>query len=231
MAALLVSSSLHKRLVYDEYDNLSYGYRFLTKGPGVAPEGQRMPVLTFNALACAGDGCDLTDVNNREGLRLAVRAASMLFAVALAVILWRWAGQMLGPVGALAALWLVVFDPTVLGHGKQVTSDVAVAAFTVAAVYAYWRHRKKPGPWPIVACAVATAGAILSKFTGLLLVPILALLGMIDFTRVWLSGARPTRRSVGRAWGTGVAMALFVLFLINAAYLFHGSFRPASDYR
>ena len=43
MAALLVSSSLHKRLVYDETDNLSYGFRFLTKGPGVPPLGQRMP--------------------------------------------------------------------------------------------------------------------------------------------------------------------------------------------
>ena len=53
----------------DEYDNLSYGYRFLTKGPGVAPEGQRMPVLVLNALPCAGQGCDLDAVNDREGLR------------------------------------------------------------------------------------------------------------------------------------------------------------------
>jgi hypothetical protein len=133
-------------------------------------------------------------------------------------------------VGGLAALWLAVFDPTVLGHGKQVTSDVAVTAFMVAAVYAYWRHRQKPGPWPIVACAAATAGAILSKFTGLLLVPILGLLVTIDLARAWRSGARPTRRSVGQALATAVAMALFVLLVINAAYLFRGSFRPASEY-
>src|SRR5207245_9340135 len=114
-------------------------------------------------------GGDLTDGNDREGLRLAVRAASMLFAVALAVIVWRWAGQLLGPVGALAALWLVVFDPTVLAHGKQVTSDVAVTAFMVAAVYAYWRYRQAGSRWPLVACAAATAGAILRKFPRLLL--------------------------------------------------------------
>ena len=41
--------------------------------------------------------------------------------------------------GGLAALWIAVFDPTVLAHGKQVTSDVAVTFFTAAAVYAYWR--------------------------------------------------------------------------------------------
>ena len=39
MAALLVSSSLHKRFVYDEFDNLSYGYRFLTTRPGRAAPG------------------------------------------------------------------------------------------------------------------------------------------------------------------------------------------------
>jgi hypothetical protein len=231
MAALLVSSSLHKRLVYDEYDNLSYGYRFLTKGPGVAPEGQRMPALVLSALPCASDGCDLEDVNNREGLRLAVRAASMVFALALALIVWRWAGQLLGPRGALAALWLAVFDPTVLAHGKQVTSDVAVTVFMVAAIYAYGRYRQRAGPWTLVALAAATAGAILCKFTGLLLVPILGVLTAIDLTRGWRSGSRPTRRSVGRAVAVAVGMALLILLIINTAYLFRGSFRPAAEYR
>ena len=32
MAALLVTSSLHKRFSYDEVDNFGYGLRFLTKG-------------------------------------------------------------------------------------------------------------------------------------------------------------------------------------------------------
>jgi hypothetical protein len=30
MAVLIVSSSLHKKLAYDEADNLAYGHRFLT---------------------------------------------------------------------------------------------------------------------------------------------------------------------------------------------------------
>ena len=81
MAALLVSSSLHKRLVYDETDNLSYGFRFLTRGPGVPPLGQRMPVLVFNALGCLTDGCDDVTLDGSEGGRLAVRAGSMVFAL------------------------------------------------------------------------------------------------------------------------------------------------------
>ena len=50
----------------------------------------------------------------------------MLFALALALLISLWAGRLFGPLGALAGLWLAVFDPTLLAHGKQVTSDVAV---------------------------------------------------------------------------------------------------------
>ncbi len=46
MAALLVLSSLHKPLAYDEFDNLAYGYRFLDRGPGAPAQemaASRMP--------------------------------------------------------------------------------------------------------------------------------------------------------------------------------------------
>jgi hypothetical protein len=231
MAVLLVVSSLHKRLVYDEYDNLSYGHRFLTKGPGVPPEGQRMPILAINAVGCLTSGCDLETVNASEGRRLIVRAGSMVFALALALLLFRWGARLFGPIGGLVTLWLAVFDPTFLGHGKQVTSDVAVATFMTAAVYAFWRRRDVPGPWPLVACALATAGAILSKLTGLLLAPILGLLVAVDLARAWRSGARPTARQIGRAVARIAAFAIAVMVLINAAYLFKGSFRRARDYQ
>jgi len=231
MAALLVSSSRHKRFVYDEYDNVSYGFRFLTKGPGVPPLGQRMPVLVLNALACVARGCERDALDESEAARLAVRAGSMVFALGLAVLLFRWAGQLFGPLGGLAALWLAVFDPTLLAHGKQVTSDVAVAFFMTAAVYAYSRWREDPRAAPGVLCALATAGAILSKFTGLLLVPILALLAASDLVRAWrkdrtMMSAPHVRRGLLHA----AAFAILVVAVINAAYLFRGSFRSAATY-
>lgn len=231
MAALLVSSSLHKRFVYDEYDNVSYGYRFLTKGPGVPPLGQRMPVLALNALGCLASGCDNLTFDASESARLAVRAGSMVVALGLALLLCVWAGRMFGPIGGLAALWLAVFDPTLLAHGKQVTSDVAVATFMAGAVYAYWRWRERPRAWTLAACALATAAAIVSKFTGLLLVPILALLVTIDLARGWRRGTRPTRRDLGRGLALAAAFAIGVVGFVNAAYLFRGSFRPASAYQ
>ena len=232
MAALLVSSSLHKRLVYDETDNLSYGYRFLTKGPGVPPLGQRMPVLVLNALPCAATGVRHRHAEPRARARgIAVRAGSMVFALALAGLARHLgAADVRAGAAALAALWIAVFDPTLLAHGKQVTSDVAVSFFTAAAVYAWWRWREGRARASLAACALATGCAIASKFTGVLLIPILALLWTIDVVR---EGARHTtdrprhrarrrHRHRLRRWPCSS--------LINAAYLFRGSFRLASTY-
>jgi hypothetical protein len=57
MGALLVSSSLGKRLAYDEGDNLGYGYRLLSSGLSAPANGQRMLVLAFNAWSCRAQGC------------------------------------------------------------------------------------------------------------------------------------------------------------------------------
>src|SRR3954467_15119319 len=91
MAGLLVASSLHKRLVYDEYDNLSYGYRFLAKGPSGQPEGPGTPVLALNAIGCVAERCDPNTLDWSEMGRLRVRAASMAFALAGAALLGAWA--------------------------------------------------------------------------------------------------------------------------------------------
>jgi hypothetical protein len=231
MAALLVSSSLHKRFVYDEYDNASYGFRFLTKGPGVPPLGQRMPVLVLNAVGCVAGGCERDALDASESARLAVRAGSMVFALGLAVLLSAWAGRLFGPLGALAALWLAVFDPTLLAHGKQVTSDVAVAFFMTAAVYAYWRWHERPQPAALVACGLATAAAILSKFTGLLLVPVLGLMAIVDLMReARRDRAMLDATHVRRGFVRAATFAFVVVAVINAAYLFRGSFRSAATY-
>src|SRR5262245_38772148 len=111
MALLLVASSRHKRLVYDEYDNVSYGYRFLTRGPGAAMLGQRMPVLALNALGCLTRGCEPAALDANGATRIAVRAGSMVFALALAALVSAWAARLFGPMGGLAGLWLSVFDP------------------------------------------------------------------------------------------------------------------------
>src|SRR5206468_4977078 len=106
MAALLVLSSLHKRLAYDEFDNLAYGYRFLDRGPGAPMRGQRMPVLALNALGCAREGCRQQDVDASEWALMKVRLPTILFTLLLGGLVYRCGREALGESGARAAVGL-----------------------------------------------------------------------------------------------------------------------------
>ena len=228
MAALLVLGSLHKKLAYDEYDNLAYGHRLLTEGPVLPPSGQRMPVLVLNALGCP-QGCTQKDVEATEGRLLLVRLPTMLFALGLALVVWGWATEWFGPRAGLLALVLAAFQPTLLAHGKQVTSDVQTAFFTVAALWAAWRAVRRRGPLPlnVVLSAAMTTGALLSKYSSVLLFPILGLILLVELRKRGTTDRRALR---GAAAAAGAFLLLVLLFL-NAAYLFDGTLRRADSYR
>ena len=174
MAALLLDSARHKRLVYDEMDNLAYGRRFLREGPGAVPHGQRMPVLAFNALGCIHRQCRPSFVNRGDGTRLTARAATIVATLALGGVVWAWARALFGAGAALLALWLYVFNPNLLAHGKQVTSDVQAALFTTTAAFLLWRLLRRWSAVTFVGTAAAASAAILAKMTNVLLLPVLA---------------------------------------------------------
>lgn len=227
MAGLLVLSSLHKTLVYDEYDNLAYGYRLLTRGPVLPPNGQRMPILALSALGCPA-GCKQSDVDATEASRLLVRLPTMLFALALGVVVYAWTAEWLSERAGLLALALYAFQPTVLAHGKQVTTDVQAAFFTAAALWAAWRALQRRGPLApnLAVSALMTTGALVSKYTSVLLLPVLAVILAFDlWKRRPLDGLAARRAVVA-----GGAFLLLVLFFLNAVYRFDGTFRRADSY-
>ena len=226
MAGLMFDSARHKRLVYDELDNLAYGRRYLREGPAAIPHGQRMPVLVFNALGCIHRQCRPQWVNRDDWNRLHARAATVVFALALGVAVYAWARALLGGKAALVALVLHVFNPNMLGHGKQVTSDVQAALFTTLAVMLAWRLSRRFHAGAYVGAAAATAAAVLSKITSVLLLPVTAALLAAEAARRGFR--RPTRRGALRVAGLAAAFLGIVLVLVNAGYQFDGTFTPAS---
>jgi hypothetical protein len=229
MAALLVLSSLHKPLAYDEFDNLAYGYRFLDRGPGAPMRGQRMPILVLNALGCAAGGCRQDAVNASEAALLKVRLPTMIFALLLGVLVHRWGREVLGEAGGFAALWLYAFNPNFLAYGNKVTSDVPAAFFTAASLYFFWKLCRQPRAANFVACALTTTGALLSKYTSLLLFPVFALLLLLK----WLDRpgeARQQAQTAPKAATAAAGFVLLVVLLVNTAYLFKGTFRSWADY-
>ena len=227
MAALLFDGARHKRLVYDEMDNLAYGRRFLRDGPGAVPHGQRMPVLALNALGCIHRQCRPTFVNRDDRTRLTARAATLVATLSLGGVVWAWARALFGGGAALLALWLYVFNPNLLAHGKQVTSDVQAALFSTTAVFLLWRLLRRGSALTFVATAAATAAAILAKMTNVLLLPVMAVLAVGQMA---LGGWRaPARRTWLPPIARAAAFAGLVGLGVNLAYRFDGTFTPASD--
>ena len=96
---------------------------------------------------------------------------------------------MFGTLSGLAALALFVFDPNVLAHGTLVSTDVASALFVFAAVFAFYRCTKQFTPSWILAAGLLTGLAMVAKFTGILIVPMLALLCVAEGIRLQSFGA------------------------------------------
>lgn len=224
MGALMLGNSWHKKLSYDEPNNLQYGRRFLTEGPLAEPDGQRMPVLALHAAGCMPFQCDDEILRRSDWARVAVRWPSMFFALLTGVLIYIWAKKLYGRAAALAALLLYTLNPNFIAHGKELTSDTAVSFFVLLSIFCFWRFLRSYKKRDLVWTAVSTALAILSKFSALLLLPIFALLYAIHV----LLEKKPVRLMPVLA--ALAASGLIVLFLINAAYGFQGSFMKASDY-
>ncbi len=220
MFILMSLSAWHKNLSYDEPHNLRYGYDVLTKGPLVETDGQRMPVFVLNALACKKMGC--LDLENSPWTRFWVRFPTLVFTLALGLLIWHWTRKMFGPKAAMGASFLFVFNPTLLAHGKQVTSDVVTTFFVVLAVYFLWSWRHDRRARFFYACAVATGFAIVSKYSSVLLFVILPLIVVLE--AVIRRSVRLSLKGLGVIILRSAAFAIIVWFVINAAYLFQGSF-------
>lgn len=108
-----------------------------------------------------------------------------LFPVLLGLILgyyiYRWAKELFGPKAGLFALFLFVFSPDFLGHSHLVTTDVPLSLFFLLSIYYFGRYIKKPSRKNLWIGAIVFALAILTKYSALILIPVLALLYLINW--------------------------------------------------
>jgi 4-amino-4-deoxy-L-arabinose transferase-like glycosyltransferase len=116
----------------------------------------------------------------------------------------------------LAFLGMIIFllSPTITANGRLATVDTAVMFFMFGAVYFLFRAlRSGKTVWALFA-GIMTAGAMLSKFTGILLLPIILLQLLAYFLH-----KRDTPALLTAAKFFGIIIIISLL-LINSCYLF-----------
>lgn len=149
---------------------------------------------------------------------------------------WRWARGLFGPVAGRLALGLAVFCPALLAHGGLATSDMAMTACVLAALSAFWRLLHRATWWRLGLAALACGLAFLSKMSGVIIVPIIAVLVVVRCWRraplvlafgrhVWIRG---TAAKIASGIGLAVVVAGGSLAVLWSAYGFrYAGFHPA----
>jgi hypothetical protein len=151
--------------------------------------------------------------NDADRLLYAARFMVVIWATLLGILIFCWAREWLGFGPAVLALAFYTLEPGLSAHGRLVTTDMAAALFLFGAVYMLWRTCRQPHAWNIAGLTACFALAFVTKFSAVLLIPILlALLA----TSVVLRG----RISIKVAAGLVVLMATVTFFTIWAAYDF-----------
>ena len=129
---------------------------------------------------------------------------------------------------AVLAVFLVTMTPSILAHAGLATTDMALTAMLMLAVYTGWRWIEEPVLWRSAAFGASTAGAILAKFSTLAFLPTVAAVALI----IWLVLERPNpaellppiRRRIPQAL-LAVGIAVIAIW---AVYLF--SFGKTADF-
>lgn len=167
--------------------------------------------------------------NDVAGMLRRARMMIALTGVFTAWLTWRWARGLFGPAAGWVALVLAVFSPTMLAHGGLATSDMTMTACVLGALTVVWRllHR---ATWGRVLLATLACGlAFLSKMSGVLVVPLIALLVVLRWLRpapvvVALGGPVRWLRRRGQivfaTLGLALAVAAGSLVILWAGYGF-----------
>jgi len=118
--------------------------------------------------------------NGVDEVMTETRLSIALLSLFLAVAVFLAAREMFGRAEALVALAILAFEPSLIAHGSQITTDMALSATVFAAVFALYRFRKKETWSRFVVAGLAVGLLLAAKHSALVFIPILFVLLITD---------------------------------------------------
>ena len=160
------------------------------------------------------------------------RAAMLVPGLLLGALTALWAGRLGGPVAAVAACALYSLDPNFLAHAPLVKNDVALALLTFALAYVAWRAGQRVNAPRALALGLILGVAVNTKFSGVLLGPVLAMLLLIRalLPRPWIVMGRIVASGARRLLVSVALLATSALACVGATWLSYGMrYAPTPD--
>lgn len=151
-----------------------------------------------------------------DALLYRARLAASIFALLLAGGCFLLGYALFGAQAGALALLLLVFEPTILAHAALVTTDTALSAFLLLAVVAFYLYSRSRQTLWLVATGIATGATFSAKHSGVLIVPILLALAVVEFAWDYFVNKSQTASLPRLARRVG---DLAVIFLVAIAVL------------
>ena len=191
-AGLLAWEAWRVGFTYDEPSHMAAGYMYWTGNdvlyPSDTPPLTRMltgwavrlvakpPARRFESAYDMGYAMLQGDRAYIQRLIFCSRLPFALFPLGLVFVVWHWGRRIFRQGTALALAACAALEPTILGHGALVKSDVPAAFASVLFAYAAWIYWRRPGARRLWLLVGALLAAVLTKFSLLALLPVALLI-------------------------------------------------------
>jgi hypothetical protein len=240
--SMRVASYVRKSATWDEPIHLTSGYAALAHGdyrfdPAHPPLARMWAALPLLAMDVKFDSAviDLTPPrrwllerdayefaqrflyrdNDGDRLLYAARFMIVLFGIAAGYVLFFWTYEWLGFRPAIWGLGFYLVSPNLTAHASLVTTDMPETCLLFASVYFLWRLCRQWSRMNLVGLAACCSLAVVTKFSGLVLGPVI---GVLLGVAVWR--ARLTWR---QAAVVVLALSASTVFAIWAVYGFQNA--------
>ncbi len=150
------------------------------------------------------------------------RTVIILIGLLGGCIVFFWAKELYGPAAGVFALFLYSLCPNMLAHSHLVTVDLGLSVAMLAALYFFYRFVKRRNYARSSVAGIFLGLAQLTKFSALILYPVEV------FYLLFL--ALREKKGGGRLLGKLALMLFISVLVINAGYLFKGSFTQVKNF-
>ena len=219
-AALAISSLLGDSITFDETSHLTAGmsylkhhdYRFAPDHPPLGKIWAAWPLLLMEQAWPSPDtpsweACTmyvfgqqwLFGLNPPDRLLNVARGMVVVLLVGTCLAIYALGRSLLGPRAGLLALLLAAFSPTLLAHGRLVTTDLPLTFCAVLTLLTFGRLMQRI-TWPrLLAAAAALAALSLAKFSWPIVLVGLAAMALAALVRTTpIEAVLPWRRGDAR---------------------------------
>jgi len=118
--------------------------------------------------------------NGVDSVVITTRLAASLMSLLLALLVYLAAWEMFGRWEALTALAIVAFEPSFIGHGSIITTDMSISATSFGAMYALYRYGKDQTWLRFLVAGLAFGLMLAAKHSAVIFIGILFALLIAD---------------------------------------------------